>query len=333
MSIALFVILSLLSISLSSSSNDLEPTPRPARGDILDDTFQDQVREPIPRGLPGEGRRRNDLDQSRSLGSSSASLDSHFAALPEDKHAPLQSGDARAPFHFHDEQDAVTLSERAYDRVLLDFFVATDKTDDQNSQETNKDDDISSLIDGKNESKGNSERRLSEDSGTEENAQPEEDTPAPQLTNEHLREWALLSLNPDLAQLSEAEMTVFDASFAAFIKRQGFAPPAKVFIPKGFVAGWSATTWLQDVAEELKIERMREIEMRRRREEVIHNEITHTEDIVVSIDGDAVVDNDRDRRLEEERFLETYFDKTTMPIIEDSSSDLLEDGVVDSLGI
>jgi hypothetical protein len=49
-------------------------------------------------------------------------------------------------------------------------------------------------------------------------------------------------------------MTVFDASFAAFIKRQGFAPPAKVFIPKGFVAGWSATTWLQDVAEELKIE-------------------------------------------------------------------------------
>jgi hypothetical protein len=106
-----------------------------------------------------------------------------------------------------------------------------------------------------------------------------------------------------------------------------------VFIPKGFVAGWSATTWLQDVAEELKIERIREIEMRRRREEVIHNEITHTEEVVVSIDGDAVVDNDRDRRLEEERFLETYFDKSTVPVQDDSSNDLLEDGVVDSLGI
>jgi hypothetical protein len=140
-------------------------------------------------------------------------------------------------------------------------------------------------------------------------------------------------LNPDLAQLSEAEMTVFDASFAAFIKRQGFAPPAKVFIPKGFVAGWSATTWLQDVAEELKIERIREIEMRRRREEVIHKEITHTEDVIVSIDSNSVV-VDADRRLEDEKFLQSFFDShTVLPVQDDSSSELLEDKVVDSLGI
>lgn len=279
LSSGLFLLVLFLTSSISIDLNDMdstiEPTARPSRGDILDDTFQDQVREPIPRGLPGAGRHRNDLDQSRSLLGAERSkedeLDKHFATLPEDKHSPLQSGDARVPYHFHSEEDAVTLSERAYDRVLLDMMVVSSE-----SRNAEGDDSLD-----KNTLEGNGEggRRLSEDGNEEGGRVPEEEeenAPEPMLTNEHLREWALFSLNPDLAHLSEPEMEAFDVSYTAFIKRQGFAPPAKVLIPRGFIAGWSATSWLQEVADELKTVRIREEFFRKRREaaatEALHGE-------------------------------------------------------------
>jgi hypothetical protein len=333
------------------NSLDSEPTARPSRGDILDDTFQDQVREPIPRGLPGAGRRRNDLDQSRSVVGSSeynsnderdeVNLDKHFAALPEDKHAPLQSGDARIPYHFHSEEDKVTLSERAYDRVLLDIVVLSNVNNNNNEDQEGKNEE-DTLENGDNNEEDEKRRRLNENSNEVSNNPSEEEekelAPEPMLTNEHLREWALFTLNPDLVHLSEAEMEVFDESFTAFIKRQGFAPPAKVLIPRGFVSGWSSTAWLQDVSEELKSVRIREEFLRKRREaeatEAIHrgdieNDGMEAVDAAAANEGEARDENEDHRRLFHQS------GDASNPSIDSTdfaATDLFGD-VVDSLGI
>jgi hypothetical protein len=103
---------------------------RQARGEVGDSDFQDQVRAPAARGLPDEGRRRNDvgaaaaaaaargLQADGSAGAASHAASSHFAPLPEDKASPLASGDLRPPFVFTGEGEMHSRIDAAYDRVM-----------------------------------------------------------------------------------------------------------------------------------------------------------------------------------------------------------------------
>jgi len=225
-------------------------TPRPVRGDVQADTFQDQIRAPAPRGLPGEGRVRGEAaagaapralqsDGGRDAARSAEErrrLEAVFAALPEDKEAPLQRP-ARAPFAFEDARDAAVLSERAYDRVLLDLVVESE---------------AAAGARGENAS-------AADESGGGAPAAPR------QLTSENLREWALFALNPDSSALSDEELQAFEDAFVTFRARQGLAPPVKRLVPRGWVSGFAATNWLRETAEELALVREAAHENRRLR--------------------------------------------------------------------
>lgn len=136
MSAALIRLAALLSLANLSSG-----AGRPARGSIGDADFQDQVRAPVARGLPDEGRRRGSSSSARQLDDTlalSAEVDGQqqrhaaaefFQPLPEDREGTLYSGDAREPFTFESEEDMHALIDRAYDGILEYSRAAAGDTD------------------------------------------------------------------------------------------------------------------------------------------------------------------------------------------------------------
>jgi hypothetical protein len=67
--------------------------------------------------------------------------------------------------------------------------------------------------------------------------------------------WALDVMNPHAVPLSADEVGLFDALFAAFLKRQGFSGGSAAVIPRAFLHGWATHEFLHDAAPRLNVKR------------------------------------------------------------------------------
>ncbi len=154
----------------------------------------------------------------------------------------MRSGDLRQPFLIINDADLHSLIDRAYDAVLESVHgtakAAASATTSSPSPTT---------------SGGSGAGSTEESSGA-----------VMTISSEHLREWALLVLNPDNAALTDEESAAADEAIRTYTKRQGLLPPRRVALPRSLLHAWSTVTFFKDVMPELAMVREAEQEGRRR---------------------------------------------------------------------